>query len=208
MNAVSAPTVFRSTPSATSSTAPKSAADLSSDDFFQLLITQILNQDPLQPTSNEDLLKQISSIREIQLSSTLTDSLQKLTSQQQIGSVSGMIGQYVTSVPKGDGSVDRGLVVAVRFADGGKPMLQLANGGSLSMDQVGRIEPPEQAAQSLVGQSVMGVDQRNKSAPKTVDGIVTGTRVVNGEQMLELDNGNELRLRDLLSVAASATASS
>ncbi|MBI1825600.1 MAG: hypothetical protein HY287_13300 [Planctomycetes bacterium] len=209
MNAVSSPTVLRSNTSAlTASNAPKSAADLSSNDFFQLLITQILNQDPLQPTSNEDLLKQISSIREIQLSSTLTDSLQKLAGQQQIGSASGMIGQYVTSVPKGDGSVDRGLVVAVRFADGGKPTLQLANGGSIALDQVGRIEPPQQAAQSLMGQTVMGIDERNKSAPKAVEGVVTGSRVVNGELMLELDNGNELRLQDMLNVAASAVATS
>jgi flagellar basal-body rod modification protein FlgD len=209
MNAVSSPTLLRSTASdSAASAAPKSAADLSSDDFFKLLITQILNQDPLQPTSNEDLLKQISSIREIQLSSTLTDSLQKLSGQQQIGSASGMIGQYVTSLPKGDGSVDRGLVVAVRFVDGGKPALQLSNGISIALDQVGRIEPPQQAAQSLIGQTVMGIDQPNKSAPKAVDGIVTSTKVVNGEQMLELDNGNELRLRDLLSVAASAVATS
>lgn len=177
----------------------QSPADLGSSDFFQLLITQILNQDPLQPTSNEDLLKQIASIREIELSSTLTESLQKLTGQQHLSAASSMIGQFVTSVPKGDGTVDRGLVTAVRFADGGTPVLQLSTGAEVSLDQVGLLQSPQQAAESFVGQSVMGIDQRDRNAPQVVDAIVTGVRNNEaGEILLELDSGSDIRLRDVV----------
>jgi len=179
----------------------QTAADLGSGDFFKLLITQILNQDPLQPTSNEDLLKQIASIREIELSSTLTDSLQRLTSQQHVGTASSMIGQYVTSLPKADGSTDRGLVVAIRMADGGAPVLQLSSGAELPLDQVGLIQPPRQAAESYIGQTVLGVDQRDKTSPHVVDAMATGVRTdATGEVLLELDNGSDIRLRDVLNV--------
>ncbi len=47
--------------------------ELGSSDFLKLMLTQLTNQDPLEPTGNEELLRQISSIREIELSTTLTE---------------------------------------------------------------------------------------------------------------------------------------
>ncbi len=163
------------------------------------MLTELTQQDPLQPTDSEALLRQISSIRDIELSTSLTESLQRLTGQQQIGSASSVIGQFVTSVPGNDGAVTQGLVVGVRFADGGRPVLMLSSGVQLPMDQLSSIEPPLQAAQRMVGQTVIGVDTRPVGAPEAVEGIVTGARVdPNGETLLELDNGMDLRLRDLV----------
>lgn len=178
----------------------QSPADLGSGDFFQLLITQILNQDPFQPTTNEDLLKQISSIRDIELSSTLTDSLQRLSGQQNSSAASSMIGQYATSIPAQDGAISSGLVVAVRFANGGQPVLQLSSGAELTLDQVARIEPAQQAAEALIGQRVAGIDQRVKNSPQLVEGVVSGVRNDSGEILIELDTGGDLRLRDLIGV--------
>ena len=82
-------------------------ADLGSQDFLKLMLTELTNQDPLQPTDNEALLRQISSIRDIEMSTSLTDTLQKLAGQQQIGAASSVIGQFVTGVPGADGSSAR-----------------------------------------------------------------------------------------------------
>jgi len=178
-------------------------ADLGSQDFLKLMLTELTNQDPLQPTDNEALLRQISSIRDIEMSTSLTDTLQKLAGQQQIGSASSLIGQFVTGTPGADGVVTRGLVVGVRFADGGKPVLMLSSGGQLPMEQLGSIQPPLQAAQKLIGQSVVGVDTRDPAKPKAVQGVVTGARVdEKGEALLELDSGSDLRLRDLVDVVS------
>lgn len=40
--------------------------ELTSQDFLKLLVTQLTYQDPLDPMGNEELLRQISSIREIE----------------------------------------------------------------------------------------------------------------------------------------------
>lgn len=178
----------------------RSTAGLTSDDFFKLLISQLTNQDPLEPTSNDELLKQISSIRDIELSTTLTESLQKLTGQQQFGSASMLIGQYVRSLPDENGMVQAGVVTAVKFDGTGKPALQLSNGAELGMESVATIESPARAAEALIGRAVLGLDRRTPSAPEPVDGLVTAVRAgEGGEFILELDTGDDLRLSDVIS---------
>ena len=175
---------------------------LDSQDFFKLLITQLTNQDPFEPTGNDELLRQISSIRDIELSTTLTDSLQSLTGQQRFTSASMLIGQFVTGVPGQDGVADSGLVIGIRFGDAGQPMLQLANGIEMPLEQVSTIQSPVTAAKTLVGRNVVGIDQRDPKDPDIVDGLVTGVAVdESGETTLELDTGEDVRLRDLVDVS-------
>lgn len=179
--------------------ASRSAANLSSDDFFKLLITQLTNQDPMEPTSNQELLQQISSIRDIELSTTLTASLQRLAGQQQFGSASTLIGQYVTSVAGSDGNVQAGMVVAVKFDSQGLPTLQLSSGVELKMSHLASIVSPVQAAESMVGRLVTGLDRRDPAEPEVIEGLVTAVRVAEGgEVFLELDSGDDIRLRDVV----------
>jgi flagellar basal-body rod modification protein FlgD len=191
-------------------TAPKAAnsfSDMGSGEFLKLLITQLTSQDPMQPMGNEELLRQISSIREIELSTTLTDSLRKLTGQQNVTAASSMVGQYVTGAPGSNGQAGSGLVVGVRFVSGGSPVLLLSNGVEMPIEQVSLIQPPRQAAEALIGRNVVGFDQRDPKKPQVVQGLVTAARVDDkGEAFLELDTGAELRLRDLVSVTTGATA--
>ncbi len=177
--------------------------ELGSSDFLKLMLTQLTNQDPLEPTGNEELLRQISSIREIELSTTLTDSLKTLTGQQNTSAASTMIGQFVTGIPDADGVSTRGVVVGVRFGADGKPTLLLSGGAQLGVDQVSTIEPPLRAAESLIGQTVVGVDTRDPKNPQVVEGAVVGARVdEKGEVFLELESGGDLRLRDLVTATA------
>ena len=179
-----------------------SVADLASEDFLKLLITQLTTQDPLEPTGNEELLRQIASIREIELSTALTESLGVLTGQQRFASASMLIGHYVTGSPGSDGTAPAGIVTGVRFESDGSPVLQLANGSEMSLGEVSTIEPPLRAGEALIGQAIVGMDRRNPSEPKVVEGVVTAARVdEQGEVLLELDTGEALRLRDFVSVA-------
>ncbi|MBI4717326.1 MAG: hypothetical protein HY763_05940 [Planctomycetes bacterium] len=179
-----------------------SLSTLGSDDFFKLLITQLTNQDPLQPTGNEELLRQISSIREIELSTTLTKSLQTLTGQQSFSSASAMIGQYVTASPDAQGLAPAGVVVGVRFEADGSPVLQLSDGSEVPLTRVAAVQAPQRAAEAMIGRTVTGVDRRDAKNPVSVEGVVAGARMdqPGGEVMLELDTGAELRLRDVVQI--------
>lgn len=180
----------------------RSAGGLSGDDFFKLLIAQLTNQDPLEPTSNQELLQQISSIRDIELSGTIADSLKSLTEQQRFGSSSALIGHFVTGRSDPSGQSPEGMVVAVRFAADGEAFLRLDNGLELPLSRIETVVSPETAAQALVGKLVTGIDTTDPANPVVVEGVVTAIRTeANGNIVLELDTGEQLALKNVLSSA-------
>ena len=185
------------------STGTSAFSELGSEDFLQLLIAQIANQDPLEPMGNAELLEQLSSVRELELSTTLTDTLRKVAGQNQFSSASSLIGKFVSSAPGADGLAQRGVVQAVRFTDDGKPLLQLSDGTELPIERVLTVESPVRAAEALVGQSITGMDRRKPTEPELIEGVVTAVRAESmGEIFLELDNGKEVRFRDVLSATS------
>lgn len=80
-------------------------------DFLALLISELQNQDPLDPVSNSDTVQQISQIREIGATDQLTNTLGRLASNQDLVTASGLIGQTITGLADDasevDGVVDR-----------------------------------------------------------------------------------------------------
>ena len=206
MESISATSLLSPRQTSTRSAA-NSIAELGSDDFLKLLVAELTHQDPLEPTGNEELLRQIASIRDIEMSTTLTASLKDLASQQRLGSASSLIGQFVTGLPGADGTIDRGMVVGIRFNNSGSPVLLLSNGIELSFDQVSVIESPQHAGHALIGQNIVGVDRRDPSDPQRVEGVVTATRTDDqGETILELDSGHDLRLIDVFGRVATVDA--
>jgi flagellar basal-body rod modification protein FlgD len=85
--------------------------DLNSSDFLQLMIAQLQQQDPLNPMDNNQLVQQISSIRELSATTKLTGTLDSVLMGQNIATASGMIGKKVDALDDaGDtvqGTVDR-----------------------------------------------------------------------------------------------------
>lgn len=193
-------TVNPSQPTTATKAQNQTFSALGTADFFNLLISQLTNQDPFEPTGNEELFTQIASIRDIELSSTLTASLESLLGSERFSSASALIGRHVTALPDADGNVRTGITTGVRLEAGGKPILQLSNGAELSLDRVDTIETTQQAAESLVGKHVVGLDTRDSQNPRMVEGVVVAARTNDSnEVVLELDTGESLRLRDLLS---------
>ena len=193
--------VLDPTPSAAPSS--NSFAQMGAGDFLGLLITQLTHQDPLEPTGNEELLQQMASIREIELSTSLAESLQALTGQQHFAGASALIGRHVTGPLSADGSTVSGVVVGVQFGADGQAVLKLAGGGNLPMAEVTQIASEQQAAEALLGQAITGLDRRDASDPRLLDGVVTSVKTDDlGRVLLELDTGEDLPFRDVLTVSA------
>ncbi len=176
---------------------------LSSEDFLQLLITQISTQDPLEPVGNQELLDQISSIRDIELSTSLSDSIQSLTGQQHFAAGSALIGQFVTAKPDESGNATSGVVEGVRFDNEGQAVLQLSGGGELQLANVQAIEPPIRAAESLIGSTIVGMVTAEGRAPELVEGRVKSVREEAGHLMLELESGEAIDFQNVLSAELS-----
>src|SRR3954468_4656466 len=85
-----------SPPSATPPRQVKSKSmELKTEDFIKMMITQLQNQDPLEPAKNQELLAQMSQIGQLQSATSLQESLQGMVLQNQIGSAAGLIGKTV-----------------------------------------------------------------------------------------------------------------
>lgn len=199
MNAVESALIAPSTPT---STGANDIGSLDSQDFFRLLISELTNQDPFEPADNQALLNQISSIREIELSSSLSDSLRELTGQQNFAASSSLIGKFVTSLGGADGAALSGVVVGVRFDANGQAILQLGTGGEVPIQSLASVQSVAAAAEGLVGHKIMAVDYQDQSDGEFVEGQVTAVRREDdGSVVLELDGGETVRLQDVIGMA-------
>jgi flagellar basal-body rod modification protein FlgD len=181
-----------------------STSALEADDFLQLLVAQLSNQDPLEPTSNEALLEQLSSIREIQLSTELTESLKALTGNQRFGAIGSLIGKHVTGQISGggtEGTLVEGTVKSIRFDAEGRAMLELDSGARLPMEHLASVSDPSTAGQDMIGKLVRGIQAGGDKAD-LIEGIVTAVgKDDRGKVSLELDTGEMLGLGELIQAA-------
>lgn len=103
---------------ASSQTQNKTFATLDSQDFLKMLITQLTHQDPTEPMDNKEIMDQLSSLRAMEASQNLTDSLKALARQGGMGAAAGLIGRPILALAD-DGAEVIGLVTsALVTADG------------------------------------------------------------------------------------------
>lgn len=85
--------------------------ELDVNDFLQLMITELSNQDPLNPMDNEELVAQINQIREIGATDRLTDTLEAVLTGSNLTAASSMIGKQVKALSDNatevEGAVER-----------------------------------------------------------------------------------------------------
>ena len=127
-----------SSSSSTATALPK-GYNLNPADFIKMMVTQLQNQDPLQPASNQELLSQVSQIGQLQATTQLQSVLQGLALQGQIASASGLIGKMVQGTDANRNPIS-GVVNSVQVNSNGVS-LELDNGQSLPLAQVTGISP-------------------------------------------------------------------
>lgn len=129
------------TTTATTST-DRGMGSLTSEDFFKILVTELQQQDPLQPSKTSDMIGQVSQIRGIELSKQLTDTLSQISDQQRTAGTSDLLGKYVTATVTDDAGTKTevsGVVTGVRFDSSDGAVLELDTGDSVLASDVTRI---------------------------------------------------------------------
>lgn len=128
-----------SVPVTASRTTTRGFGDLKSEDFMGLLIAELQNQDPLKPTDNQQLLSQMSSIRQMEQSATLNQTLANLAGEQRFSATAGLMGHYVfgtVTSPSGNTADIEGIVIGVEFDKKGGATLELHNGQQIPATDV------------------------------------------------------------------------
>lgn len=109
---------------------------LGQEDFFELLATQLANQDPLSPMENTEYIAQMASFSTLESMSSLASSFGAFSAQQGFMTVQSVLGRNVT-VMSGEDEVT-GLATAIHTKDG-KTQVTI-NGTDYSANNILRVE--------------------------------------------------------------------
>jgi flagellar basal-body rod modification protein FlgD len=117
---------------ATSSTSGVSS--IGQDQFLQLLVSQLQNQDPLNPVSPQDFITQLSSLNTVEGLTTLNANFSQLLQLEQLTNGSSLIGKTVEYTPTGGGAALSGTVDSLSVQNGNF-VLQIG-GKSVNLSQI------------------------------------------------------------------------
>ena len=98
-----------------------SDSGMGEDAFLGLLVTQLANQDPLNPMSNEDFISQMAQLQSLEQLMSISKSFENMGRSQEIGSASALIGLEVTAMDDSETSTTgtiTGVVESVSIVDG------------------------------------------------------------------------------------------
>ena len=158
---------------------------LNTEQFLKLLITELTNQDPLEPMKNQDLLEQISSIQSLESTQKMDQSFSHMVDRfdgfinqfdvmlmrEQVATASRMIGQVVSGIST-QGETTLGKVVSVKL-EGSAMLLELDNGQQINMDQMKQLGGyiAQISGSDMVGELVLGVTDDGDEVFGTVESV-------------------------------------
>lgn len=90
---------------------------LAQDQFLQLLVAQLQNQDPLNPVSDKEFIAQLSQLSQLQSLQNLDANFGQVLRLQQLTSGTSLVGKTVTYTDA-DGGSQTGVVTAVAVNGG------------------------------------------------------------------------------------------
>jgi flagellar basal-body rod modification protein FlgD len=102
--------------SSSTSTTTDAFQALDLEEFLKLLVTELQNQDPLEPMKNSEILQQLSQIKAIESNERLSDTLTSLQLQQSLSTGSNLLQKNVTGLSD-DGEMITGQVDSISIED-------------------------------------------------------------------------------------------
>lgn len=100
-----------------STSSVSSLSNVTADQFLQLLVTQLQNQDPLNPVDSSSFLSGIASLDTVDSISNLNASFSSMLQLEQLTSGSSLIGQTV-AYTTGSGAAASGTVTGISVQNG------------------------------------------------------------------------------------------
>lgn len=113
--------------------------EIDTGDFLKLIIAELQNQDPMNPTDTADMLNQFNQIREISSNDKLTDTLEGVLLGQNIATAGSLIGKLVEGMTD-VGEKMIGQVDAVTIKDGNASLL--VAGSYISLNNILQVIDP------------------------------------------------------------------
>ncbi len=134
--------------------------DLGSVDFMNLIITQMRNQNPLDPQSNSDWMAQMAQFESLSQMKTISSGIQVMQGLEELSSATSMIGKQVTGQQTNAINLVRDMVGREKY---GAPFLQLSSAQKVDVNQDTRVVA-----------AAADVPNAGREVTGTVDRVVVG----------------------------------
>ena len=198
---------------------------LGKDDFIQLLVTQLQNQDPLNPMEDTEFvaqLAQFSSLEYLGNISTGIENLQTQGARQEMIGAAGYIGMQIRASgdaisKKADGSISKVYFTLssdivggdINIIDSGNnivrtELLGASTAGQYEYQWDGKDASGEDLPQGQYYIYMRGVGMENElvQISTEVSGTVAAVQSENNEQYLRLDDGRFVRFMDVIEIVS------
>ena len=198
---------------------------LGKDDFIQLLVTQLQNQDPLNPMEDTEFvaqLAQFSSLEYLGNISTGIENLQTQGARQEMIGAAGYIGMQIRASgdaisKKADGSISKVYFTLssdivggdINIIDSGNnivrtELLGASTAGQYEYQWDGKDASGEDLPQGQYYIYMRGVGTENElvQISTEVSGTVAAVQSENNEQYLRLDDGRFVRFMDVIEIVS------
>ncbi len=115
---------------------------LGKDDFLKILVTQLKNQDPMQPLQDKEFIAQMAQFTSMEQIMNMASEMKQL--RQSMGIASGLIGKQVSWMEtKQTGTVTKtGIVSAITNKDGIQHVV--VDGQEIPLDDLVKVSNPEE----------------------------------------------------------------
>lgn len=120
----------------------KDQSTVSASDFLSLLITQLTNQDPLNPMEDKEFMAQMAQFSSLEEMSQLNSTMTNFVQQQQAQSTSAYLGREVTILSDNGVRVE-GLVTAVNSNNAEGKVTVTVDGNDYDVNKVQSVRMPE-----------------------------------------------------------------
>lgn len=186
----------------TSTTSSRSSSSLGKSEFLQLLVTQLQNQDPLNPMEDTEFIAQMAQFSSL-------EQMQNLFQSSQFQQGTAMIDKNIKAEVTNDNGTTEliyGTVTSARES-GGKIYLTLNTGTEVNLDDVQAVLGSSglyQEALGLVGKEVY-IRQYNSSGQVTSVSVATIAKVNLGEDgttELTTTGGDTISMSDIWNVVS------
>lgn len=97
-------------------------AQLGKEDFLRLFVTQLRQQDPMNPVDDKDFMAQIAQLTSVEQLTSISASLERMDFGSQVSQAVALIGHTVTW-DDGNGLSGEGIAEALSFGEDGRMLL-------------------------------------------------------------------------------------
>jgi flagellar basal-body rod modification protein FlgD len=184
---------------------------LGKDDFLKILMTQLQNQDPMNPMQDKDFIAQMATFSSLEQMTNLTKTMEKFVenqNQSQLISYNQFVGKQVTwhKMTESDSNESpeitegQGIVKGIRFKENNVEFI-MEDGTILTPGNISQVNEGMGAGASLVSASMLiGKKVTWEDEAGTVSGVVQSVSSKDSRIWIHTDSGDKVQSDKLIKI--------